>query len=110
MSGPFKFLAAWAAAAIAFGLLIPVVALVGKLGGGLLALLFFGSLAISGVGLVAYSLSYGWSHRRRSGIALMHWIIPVVTIPSCFLLLRPLAELSWQAIWGSRNIPIWPYW
>ena len=109
MVKPLILTASWFGVAAAFSLSLPVLALAGKLGGGLLALV--GLAAVSGSGLCLIGYSWIWTSRLRPslGLAAISVAVPPIAVFLGALMFPVLTELSWQFLHGPRNVPIWPY-
>lgn len=109
MFKPSILAAAWLLAATIFSWGLPVLALAGKLGGGLLMLLGLAAGGVSGVTLMIYGLVWTRKVRPTFAIGAVSLAAPVAAVLLGWLLLPVWSELSWQLIYGSRDVPIWPY-
>jgi hypothetical protein len=109
MFRPVVLAALWLGVAIAFALLVPVIAFLGKLGGGLLGVAGSAVLAASGLCIVAYSCIQIVRLRPAMAAGAAGLLTPILAVFLGALMCPVLAELSWQAINGPRDVPIWPY-
>ena len=109
MVKPSTLAAGWLLVATIFSWSLPVLALAGQLGGGLLVLLGLAAGSVSGLALMVYG--FVWTRRVRPSCAIGAVSIgaPVAAVLLAWLLLPVWSELSWQLIYGSRGVRIWPY-
>ena len=109
MVKPSTLAAGWLLLATIFSWSLPVLALAGKLGGGLLVLLGLAAGGVSGVALMVYGVV--WTRRVRPSYAMgaVSLAAPLAAVLLACLLLPVWSELSWQLIYGARDVPIWPY-
>ena len=109
MAKPLQYSAMWLGASIAVSLSLPIIALGGKLGGGLLLLICLLALAATALFLIGYGLAHAWKSRHNRFAAILSGVIPPVVVILGALMLPVLSELSWQVINGPRDVDIWPY-
>jgi hypothetical protein len=109
MPKPILLAAIWLLALTIFSWSLPVLALAGRLGGGLLILSGLAVGVASGVALVAYSIL--WTVRTRPSFVMGATSVgaPVVAGLLASLLLPVWSELSWQLMYGPRDVLIWSY-
>lgn len=109
MAKPLILTVCWLCVAAAFSLSVPMIALAGKLGGGLLVLMALVALAGSGLCLIGYSWIRTFRLRPSLSLAATSVAVPPIAVSLGALMFPVLSELSWQLIYGARNVPIWPY-
>lgn len=109
MVRPLVLTACWLVVAAAFSLSVPVIALAGKLGGGLLALIGLVALAGSGLCLIGFSWIHTCRLRPSLSLAATSVAVPPIAVLLGALMFPVLSEISWQLLYGARNVPIWPY-
>ena len=109
MPKPTMLAATWLLASTIFSWGLPVLAFAGRLGGGLLILSGLAVGATSVVALVVYA--FVWTARVRPSftVAAISVGAPVAAALLAWLLLPVWSELSWQLIYGPRDVSIWPY-
>lgn len=99
----------WTALWIANALLAPVAMMLLDMAGGVLSVITGLALIVAAASIVLLGAVQAW----RAGSAKAFFLdafAPAIFIGLTLLLLTaPAAELSWQAIYGPRDVPIWTW-
>ncbi|WP_425230555.1 hypothetical protein [Sphingomonas sp.] len=108
MTLPMRLLPLWAAFTLATAGLLPVLAYLLDLLGLLIASALLAAAVFGGIALVGYSvLDIGLKKGHRAS-ASVHALIILAVVLLGLCCVHSVAEISWQALNGSRNVPIWP--
>lgn len=106
---PLTLTGLWFLAANLFSAAIPLSFWAADMVGGLLVLVIgVPSGVMSFLALNYYSGRHVWKHRPSIPSSILTLIAPICALLLSLWFLPALAELSWQAIHGARNVPIRP--